>query len=772
MQYAIGQPVPRDEDPRLVRGHGRYLDDISLVGQVHAVFVRAPVAHAIIRGIDTGPALAIPGVLTVLTGQDYAAAGLGNIPTAAPRKRRDGSPMYVPPRPALHAERVFHVGQPVAMVVAETLAAAREAAEAVEVDYDTLPAVLGTASAGDGAALREDCADNESFLFEVGDGQAVDAAFAGAAHVVSQDFVISRVHPSPMEPRGAIGVYDPGEDRYTVYAGCQRPYAWRKAIAVDLLRIPESKVSVITGDVGGSFGMKGSLHPEPGLVAWASRQVGRPVKWLCERTEAFVADDHGRDNVTRGELALDAEGNFLAMRVETHANLGAFVTMNGIGPPTTNIGGLGGQYRIPAMTVRVHGVFTNTTPLSPYRGAGRPEATYVTERLVDLAARRLGLDRVDIRRRNLIPVAAMPYRTPLVYTYDCGEFEAVLDKTLALADHDGYAARQEASKARGKLRGLGISTSIEVAARPSTETAEMRFDPTGNLTLLVGTTHHGQGHETTFKQIICGRLGIDPAGIRVIHGDTDKVAFGTGTGGSRVSTLGSMAVITAMDKVIAKGKRVAAHLLEAAAADVELEGGSFRIAGTDRAVPFKDVVIAAFKPERLPRDMEPGLYEVGTYNLETANYPNACHVCEVEVDADTGVVTLQRYSAVDDVGTEINPLLIKGQVHGGIVQGIGQALCEELIYDEEGQLLTGSFMDYCMPRADDVCMFAVGSHPVPTASNPLGTKGVGESGTVGALAAVMNAINDALAPLGVEHLEMPATPQRVWQAIQAARAAA
>jgi len=769
VQFRLGQPVPRTEDPRLLTGNGHYVNDFNLPGQAHAVVLRSPHAHAAIRGIDTSAALAMPGVLAVLTGADYATDGMGYIAGGSPLKRRDGSNMVRPPRPALTRDRVRHVGQPVALVVAETAAQAQDAAEAVEVDYEILTPVMstGTANRPGTPVLWDECPDNEVFVREFGNREATDAAIAKAAHVVRQKFDITRVHASTMEPRGVLAQFHPWEDRYTIHTGAQRPWAWRTALARHTFGgIPENALTLITGDMGGSFGMKGAIYPEIPLVAWASKRVGRPVKWLCERTEGFSADDHGRDNVTEAELALDADGKFLALRVKTNANLGAYVSFLGFAPSTGNVGGMVGPYTIPAAHVTVTGVVTNRSPISPYRGAGRPEASYVIERLIEIAAKETGIDAIGLRRKNFIPPDAMPYKTALTFTYDCGEFEALMDRCLEKAGFAGFEARRKDAAGRGRLRGIGISCSIEQAAGAQPETAEMRFDPSGTVTLLVGSTPHGQGHETIYKQLVCEKLGIAPDQIRVVEGDTDKVSFGTGTGGSRTATIGSGAVFEAVGKIVCKARKVAAHRLEAAEDDVAFEDGRFVIAGTDRSLSFKDVAVSAFDPAKIPAGMEPGLYEIATFNPTKANFPNGCHICELEIAPETGTVEIVRYTVVDDVGFEINPLLVKGQIHGGIAQGLGQALMENLIYDEEsGQLLTGSFMDYGMPRADDLCAFDVEGRPVPTATNPLGVKGAGECGTVGALAAVMNAVNDALAPLGIRHLEMPATPERLWRAI-------
>jgi len=769
-KYSIGQSVPRTEDPRLLRGTGNYVDDFNQPNQVYAIMVRSPHAHAAIKAIDVVEASGMPGVIAVLTGADYASDGLGSITGPSPYQRRDGSTMFRPPRPALTSDRARHVGQIVAMVVAETVEQAKDAAEAVQIDYDPLPVNVVTESARKSTAIWGDCPDNESFFYQVGDKEAVDSAVAGAAHVIQQRYVINRITANAMEPRGALAEWDPGTERYTIYTGVQRPYAWRATLSKNLFHVRESQIRFVTGDLGGSFGMKGAIYPEVPLVAWAAKQLDRPVKWRCERSEGFPADDHARDNVSDVTLALDENGKFLAMGVETSAALGAYVAFLGMGAPTGNVGGLAGVYTTPALHVAVSAVMTNTSPTSPYRGAGRPEASYILERTIDIAAGRLGMDPVELRRRNMISPDQMPYKTPLTFKYDCGEFEAVLNKTLRKANYDGFAARRSESEAAGKLRGIGISCTIERAAAAQLETAELRFDPAGDATILIGTTPHGQGHETIYKQIVCGTLGLDPERVRVIEGDTDAVSFGTGTGGSRTATIGSAAVLRAMEKVIDKTKKIAAHTMEVAKEDVTFEEGLFTIAGTDRSMTFLDVAALAFDPFKLPPDIEPTLAELASYSPEVENFPNGCHIVEVEIEPETGEVELSRYSVVDDCGLELNPLLVKGQVHGGIAQGVGQALMENMVYHRDsGQLISGSFMDYSMPRANDLCDYDVGAYPVLTKTNPLGVKGVGEAGTVGALAAVMNAINNALAALGIEHFEMPATPDRVWKAIDEAR---
>ena len=775
-QFGIGQPVTRLEDPRLLRGQGRYINDVNLPGQAHLVYVRSPHAHATISSIDASAALAAPGVLGVYTSQDLVKDGLGTIPVTLKRNRPDGSPMFTKGHRGLAEARVRYVGDPVVAVVAETLMQARDAAELVSVDYADLPSVTATAQAAQpGApAVWDECPGNVCNVFEVGNKAATATAFALATHVVKRTYTISRVHAQYMEPRGALGSYDAGEDRYTLHADSQYPHRIREVLARNIFGIPEHRIRVVSENVGGAFGTKGWAYTEHRLVLWLAKKLGRPVKWSCDRSEALLADEHGRDCVSEAELALDADGKFLALRVHNTSNLGAYVSSDRQLLPTfSNLGSLVGVYRIRAALVRVSGVFTNTSSIAPYRGAGRPEAIYVIERLVDEAAALLGIDRVELRRRNLLPASAMPYKTALTFTYDCGEFEQNLDQALALGDYQGYATRRDDASKRGKLRGFGIANAIERAGAPGMEYAEIRFEPGGTATILMGSKDQGQSHATTFTQIVCDRLGIDPGDLRFVDGDTDKVAYGTGTFGSRSTAIGGSALTVAADKIIAKARRIAAHLLEADDADVAFADGRFTIAGTDRGVDLKEVARCAFVQGKLPPGMEPGLFENGTFSPEAETFPNSCHVCEVEIDPDTGVVVLASYAVVDDVGTVINPLTLKGQVHGGLVQGISQILMEQVVYDpESGQLITGSFMDYAMPRADDMCSFEVGSNPVPTKRNPLGAKGAGEAGTVGALAAVMNAILDALSPLGITEMEMPATSERVWRAIRAAKAAA
>jgi aerobic carbon-monoxide dehydrogenase large subunit len=769
-EFGIGQAVTRFEDRRLLQGSGRYLDDVNLPGQAHAVIVRSIHAHARIRGIDVRAASQAPGVVAVLTGADVAKDGLGTMQMTLKRKRPDGSPMFAPPHRGLAQDRVRYVGDPVALVVAETRAQAEDAAEAVEIDYEPLPSVTSTAEAVGGAPVWDECPDNVSNVFEAGDRAATDAALAAAAHVVRRRYVITRVHAQYMEARGAVGAWDSAEERYTLHADVQYPHRVRNALASSVFKVPEHQIRVVAGDVGGGFGTKGWQYPEHRLMLWAARKLGRPVKWTCERREAIPADEHARDNVTDAELALDADGRFLGLRVRTLANVGAYVSSDrNLLATFSNVVTLVGVYTFPAAHVEVTSVLTNTNSTAPYRGAGRPEATYVIERLIDDAARELGLDRVDLRRRNLVPASAMPYRNPLGVIYDCGDFAKNLDDALELADVAGFASRREVSKARGRLRGLGVANAIERAAGAQPEFAEIRFAPSGTATVLMGSKNQGQGHETTFKQILHERLGLDPREVRYVDGDTDRVGWGMGTMGSRSTVIGGTALWMAADKIVAKGKKIAARMLEASEADIVFADAHFAVAGTDRGVTLKEVVRAAFQPPRLPPGVEPGLYETGTFVPTQDTWPNGTHVCEVEVDPETGEVTLDRYALVDDVGTVINPLTLKGQMHGGIAQGVGQALMEQVVYDgDSGQLLTATFMDYAMPRADTFCDIVIGSNPVPTKLNPLGAKGAGEAGTVGALPVVITAVLDALAPLGVRELEMPATSARVWAAIQAA----
>jgi aerobic carbon-monoxide dehydrogenase large subunit len=773
MKFGVGQAVPRFEDVRLLRGQGRFQDDVNLHGQVYTVFLRSPHAHARIRSIDTAIAADAPGVLAIYTGADYAADGLGQPKATMPRKKADGSPLFAPQRPALVVDRVRYVGDPVAMVVAATLNQAKDAAELIAIDYEPLPSVTSVAEAALPGSPRvwDQNPDNISHLFERGDKRNADEAFARAVHILRRRYVITRVHAHYMEPRGLIGAYDPGQDRYTLYANVNYPHRVRNMLANQVFKVPESKVRVVTHDVGGGFGTKGWHSVEDRLVLWASRKLGRPVKWTCERSEVLLADEHARDNIGEIELALDRDGTILGLRLDMVANIGAYIASDRqLLTPFGMIGTVVGVYRIPAAYVAIRAVLTNTSPTAPYRGAGRPEASYLIERAIEDASDELGIDPIELRRRNLIPAEAMPYQTPLGPNYDCGDFAKNLSMALEAADYAGFAARRDEARRRSRLRGIGLANVIEQAAGPVPEYAEIRFNPSGTVIILLGTKSHGQGHDTAFKQILNQQLGVDPADVQYIDGDTDTVAFGMGSNGSRSIVSGGSALVRAADKVIAKGRKLAAHLLETAEADIAFGDGKFTVVGTDRAIALKEVAKAAFQPARLPPGMEPGLYENTTYQPRET-YPNSCHVCEVEIDPDTGTVVLMKYLVVDDVGTVINPLTLKGQIHGGVAQGAGQILMEQVVYEPgSGQLLSGSFMDYTMPRADTLCDMEVVSNPIPTATNPLGAKGAGEAGTVGALPAVMIAVMNALKPAGVREFDMPATGERVWRALQQARA--
>lgn len=765
-EFAIGQGVSRFEDPRLVRGGGRYTDDIKLPGLVHGVVLRSPHAHAKIRSIDITAAKTAPGVLAVLTSTDIKAAGYGDLPVPGGLKRRDGSPMYRPRYPILAEDRVRWVGDSVAFVVAETVAQALDAAEMISVDYEELPAVTSTAEAPKPGAPRvwDDCPDNICFVELIGDKTAVDAAFARAAHVTRYRFVINRVTAATMEPRGAVGDYNATDGRYTIYTPIQRPHPTRADLA-KVLKVPESKVRIVTGDTGGSFGMKSPIFNETPLVLLASKLTGRPVKWISTRTEAFLSDAQARDNVTEAELALDKDGNFIAFRVKTFAAIGAYL-QHSMPAFVLNAGTLAGVYRTPAMYVDITAVFSNTNPMRPYRGNGRPEAAYVIERMVDLAAAELGMDPTELRRRNYVPPSAMPFKTGLTFTYDSGEFEKNMDLALDLADRKGVKARKAEARKRGKLLGFGLSNTIERAGAPSTEGAEVRFDRSGSLILFSGSNSQGQGHETVFKQLVCDRLGLDPKEAQYVQGDTDQVFYGEGTGGSRSATLAGSAFHLATEKVVTKARAIAANMLKVGEVDLKFDEGVFSTNKTNRTLSVKEIAAASFDTANLPSGIEPGLFATAVYKAPVNNYPNGCHVCELEIDRETGEVEITRYSVVDDFGTVLNPLLLHGQVHGGIAQGAGQALMEDIHFDASGQLVTASFMDYAMPHAHNLCDMEVESNPVPTKTNPLGVKGAGEAGCVGALPAVANALVDALSEFGVKHIEMPATSERIWRAMR------
>jgi carbon-monoxide dehydrogenase large subunit len=765
-EFAIGQGVSRFEDPRLIQGGGRYTDDIKLPGMAHGVVLRSPYAHARLKSIDTTAAKAAPGVLCVLTSADIKAAGFPDLPVPGGLKRRDGSPQYKPRYPILAETHTRWVGDYVAFVVAETTAQAMDAAELIVVDFEPLLAVTSTAEASKRGAPRvwEDCPDNISFVELLGDKAATDAAFARADHVVKNRMVINRVTAVAMEPRGAVGDYNAADGRYTLYTALQRPHPVRADLA-KLLGVPESKVHIITGDTGGSFGMKSPIFNEMPLVLLASKLTGRPVKWISTRSEAFLSDAQGRDNVTEAELALDKNGIFLGLRVKTIAAIGAYLQAN-MPAFVGNAGTLAGCYRTPAIHVDITAVFTNTNPVRPYRGNGRPEAAYVIERMVNVAAAELKIDPAELRRRNYIPASAMPFKTGLTFTYDSGEFEKNMDMALELADAKGIKARKAESHKRGRLRGFGLSNTIERAAPVGTEGAEVRFDRTGAVTIFSGSNSQGQGHETVLKQLVCDRLGLDPKDVQYVQGDTDLVFYGEGTGGSRTSTMAGSAFHLATEKIVGKAHAIAAHLLKVSADELNFSEGVFSSKATNRTLSIKEIAKESFDFVKLPKDMEAGLSANAVYHAPVANYPNGCHICELEIERDTGKVEIVRYTVVDDVGTVLNPMLLHGQIHGGIAQGVGQVLMEDIHFDAEGQLVTASFMDYAMPHAHDFCDMEVESNPVPTKTNPIGTKGAGEAGCVGALPAVANALVDALSEFGVKHVEMPATAERIWRIMQ------
>jgi carbon-monoxide dehydrogenase large subunit len=773
----IGARVQRKEDYRFLTGAGQYTDDVALPNQSYAAFVRSPHGHAKIRSIDFQKAKAADGVLAVYTGADLAAAKVGGLPCGWLITDVDGQPMKEPHFPPLAQGKVRHVGERVAVVIAETLALARDAAELVEVEYEVLPAVCDAAKARSegAAALHEIAPDNTCYVWALGDKGAVEAAFAKAAHVTKLEFVNNRLIPNAIEPRAANGQYSRADESYTLYVSSQNPHVERLLMTAFVLGLPESKVRVVAPDVGGGFGSKIFLYAEDVVVTWAAKQLNRPVKWTAERSESFTSDAHGRDHVTVAELALDKDGKFLAMRVRTTANLGAYLSTFASCVPTILYATLlAGQYTTPAIYCEVTGVFTNTAPVDAYRGAGRPEATYLVERLVETAAREMKVDPLDLRRRNFI--RKFPYQTPVALCYDIGNYEATLDAATKMADVPGFSKRKEASLRNGKLRGIGYACYIEACGiAPSNvagslgaraglfEAGEIRVHPTGTVTVFTGSHSHGQGHETTFAQVVGDRLGLPMESVEIVHGDTSKVLFGMGTYGSRSIAVGGSAIVKALDKIVAKGKKIAAHLMEAAEGDIEYDKGVFKVAGTDKKKSFGEVAFAAYVPHNYPLDkLEPGLNENAFYDPANFTFPSGSYVCEVEVDRDTGDTRVVAFTAVDDFGKVINPMIVEGQVHGGLAQGIGQALTEGCRYDETGQLLTGSFADYSIPRASDVPLFQLDTRETPCTHNPLGVKGCGEAGAIGAPAAVMNAITDAL---GVKDLAMPATAQTVWRSL-------
>jgi carbon-monoxide dehydrogenase large subunit len=783
----IGASLKRVEDRRFLTGRGNYTDDINRPGQTYAWILRSPHAHARIRSVNTDAAKAAPGVVAVFTGADMAADGVGGLPCGWQIHNKDGSPMAEPGHPPLAVDKVRHVGDQVAIVVAETKDQARDAAERIVVDYEVLPAAtsMGAALAAKAPAVHDDVAGNVCFDWEIGDKAATEAAFKGAAHVVSIDLTNNRLIPNAMEPRAAIADFDDSRGQYTLFTTTQNPHVIRLLMGAFVLQIPEHKLRIIAPDVGGGFGSKIFHYAEEAILTWAAGKLAMPIKWTAERSESFMTDAHGRDHETHAELALDKDGKFLGLRVATKANLGAYLSTFGSSVPTYLYATLlAGVYTTPAIYAEVKTVFTNTVPVDAYRGAGRPECTYLLERLVGKAARQLGIDPVEIRKRNMIQPDQFPYQTPVALQYDVGDYPAAFQAALDAADYKGFAARKAQSAKTGKLRGIGISTYIEACGiAPSAvagalgaraglyESAQVRVHPTGSVTVYTGTHSHGQGHETTFAQVVSELLGIPADNVEVSHGDTDEVQFGMGTYGSRSIAVGGAAIVKACEKVIAKATKIAAHILEASEADIEFKDGKFMVKGTDREMAFGAVALAAYVPHNFPHEtLEPGLDENAFYDPLNFSFPAGCHICEVEVDPDTGKVDVVAFTGMDDVGRVINPMIVEGQVHGGVTQGIGQALLEGCVYSDDGQLLTGSYMDYTMPRADDVPTYKVGTKSVMGATNPLEVKGVGEVGAIGSPPAVINAVLDALASVGVDDIAMPATPGRVWQAIHNAGA--
>jgi carbon-monoxide dehydrogenase large subunit len=772
-KYGVGQPVRRKEDDTLVRGKGRYTDDFNLPGQAYAVVVRSTHAHGLIRNLGTDAARAMPGVLGVWTGKDLDAAGYGPFTCGLPLKNRDGSPLLQTNRQPLPSDKVSFVGDPVAFVVAETLAQARDAAEAVEVDIEPLPAVTDPEEAAQPGApqLYQHIPNNVALDYHYGDMEKVNAAFASAAHVTKVDIENNRVAVVSMEPRVGLASYDKATERYTIQMPTQGVAGNRANLAKNM-KVPNEKVRILTANVGGSFGMKNVNYPEYMCILYAAKVLGRPVKWLDERSTSFLSDSHGRAQRIHAELALDAEGHFLAAKLSGYGNLGAYITGVAPSPLSLNTGkNFSSVYRTPLMGVDIKTVLTNTTPMGAYRGAGRPEANYYMERLIDRAADEMGINRLTMRKRNFIKPNQMPFPASSGVTYDSGDFQAVFTKALEISDHENFAKRKKESKKAGKLRGIAVGSYLEVTAPPSPELGKIVFDADGSVQLITGTLDYGQGHATPFAQVLCAQLGVPFESVKLVQGDSDIVHAGNGTGGSRSITATGQAIVESSKLVIEKGKRAAAHMLEASEADIEFADGAFTIAGTDRSIDIMELA-KKLHDGKVPDGVPDSLDVDHTSEPVPSAFPNGCHVAEVEVDPDTGVVQIVRYSAVNDFGTVINPMLVAGQLHGGVVQGIGQALMEHVRYDEGGQPITGSLMDYALPRAEDVPFMEVGDHPVPAKNNPLGTKGCGEAGCAGSLSTVVNAVVDALSDYGIKHIDMPLTPERVWRAIQDAKGVA
>ncbi len=784
----IGVPVHRKEDQRFLTGSGTYTDDINRPGQAIVVFVRSPHAFSDIKSVDTTAATASPGVIAVFTGADLATDGVGGLPCGWGITQPDGSPMNEPPHSVLANDKVRHVGDPVTMVIADSAGAAQAGAELVKVDYNVLNAVIGSRKACESGAaqLHDEAPGNLCFDWEIGEKEPTDAAFEGAAHVAKIDLVNTRLITNAVEPRAAVAEFDRATGQYTLFTTSQNPHVIRLLMGAFVLSIPEHKLRVVSPDVGGGFGSKIFHYAEEAALTWAAGKLHRPVKWTAARSESFMTDAQGRDHVSHAELALDSDGKFLGLRVATFADLGAYLSTFAPLVPTFLYGTLlAGQYTTPAIHCTVKAVFTNTVPVDALRGAGRPEATYLLERLIDVAARQTGIDPAELRRRNLVPPDAFPFQTPVALAYDSGNYEATLDAALEVAGYAGFDKRRDEAAKRGKLRGIGLCSYIEACgAAPSAiagalgaraglyEAAAVRLHPTGSASLFVGSQSQGQGHETTFAQVVSEHLGISVENVDVVHGDTDRIPFGMGTYASRSLAVGGSAVVKAIDKIVDKGKKVAAHLLEAAESDIEFSAGTFTVSGTDKSITIGEVALAAYVPHNYPlEELEPGLDETAFYDPANFTFPAGTQVCEVEVDPETGAVDIVAFSAVDDFGIIVNPMIVEGQVHGGLAHGAGQALWEQAIYDTDtGQLMTGSYNDYCMPRADNLPSFATDTRETPCPHNPLGVKGCGEAGTVGGAATVMNAVANALAPVGVTQLDMPATPNNVWQAIQQAKA--
>ncbi|GLQ07087.1 xanthine dehydrogenase family protein molybdopterin-binding subunit [Sneathiella chinensis] len=779
VENGIGVSAKRKEDQRFITGNGRYLDDMNRAGQAYGYFLRSPHAFAKIKGINLDAARSAPGVVDILTGADMAADNVGGLICGWGITSKDGSPHAAPPHPCLATDTVKHVGDQVAFVVAETLQQAKDAAELIEVDYEELTPVTDIAKALTPGApqIHPEAPGNQCYDWELGDKAAVDAAFEKAAHVTRMDLVNNRLAPNPMEPRAALGEYDPGTDELTLYTTSQNPHVARLILSAFVAIAPENKLRVVAPDVGGGFGSKIFVYAEETTTVWAARKLNRPIKWTADRSEAFLTDAHGRDHVTHAEMAFDDGGHILGFRVSTKANMGAYLSTFASAVPTYLYATLlNGQYKMPCIYAEVQAGFTNTTPVDAYRGAGRPEATYVVERMMERAARDMKMDPTELRLKNFIQPDAYPYETPVIMTYDSGDYPLTMTTAKSMIDYDGFAARKAQSAARGKLRGIGSAAYIEACGiAPSAavgslgagvglwESAEIRFNPTGSVTVFTGSHSHGQGHETTFAQLVADKLGVPFDSIEVVHGDTSKVPFGMGTYGSRSLAVGGSAIVKAAEKVVDKAKKIAAHLMEASVDDIEHAHGVYSIAGTDKQLTIGELAFAAYVPHNYPEDLEPGLAENAFYDPLNFTFPAGTHIAEVEIDPDTGIVEVVDWAAADDFGNVINPMIVEGQVHGGVAQGIGQALLEGVVYDDEsGQLLTGSYMDYCMPRADNLPNFKVEATNTPCPSNPLGVKGCGEAGAIAAPAALMNAITDAL---GVE-IDMPATPEKVWRAAQ------